>query len=473
MVRSAAIFDLDRTLIPGSSGIALGRALRAVGLAPREVPFDRWFYAAYQALGESYPWMQLTRLGARLTAGWPVAKVQEAARAAAGELLAEVQPWARVLLEEHRERGRILVLATTTPHDFVAPFADALGFHDVVSTRYEVREGRYSGRIDGPFVWGRAKLGAVGEWAELNDVSLRECFAYSDSFYDASLLSAVAHPVAVNPDPRLHLLATLRRWNVHHLDAPPGVVKIAGRELQDLGRPFVQPALLPYARFDVAGVEAIPRRGPAILCANHRSYFDFAALVVVSARAGRRARGLAKKELFDPPVIGDFSRAIGGIPVERGSGSEEPLEDAVRALDAGELVIVLPQGTIPRGPAFFDPELRGRWGAARLAAISGAPVVPTGIWGADRVWPRNARLPHVAMPFRRPVVRVRVGGPVALRGDDPAEDTKTIMAAITDLLPPEAHRHVEPTREEIARTLPPGYHGHLEDERDRRPGVDT
>lgn len=473
MARSAAIFDLDRTLIPGSSGIVLGRALRAAGLAGREVPFSDWFYAAYRALGESYPWMQLTRLGARLTAGWPVAKVQEAARAAAGELLGQVQPWAPVLLEEHRERGRILVLATTTPHDFVAPFADALGFHDVVSTRYEVEDGRYTGRINGPFVWGRAKVTAVGTWAAAHDVSLRECFAYSDSFYDARLLSAVAHPVAVNPDPRLHLLALLRRWSVQHLDVPPGVVKILGRELQELARPLLRPELFPYARFDIAGVEHIPRQGPAILCANHRSYFDFAALFLAVARAGRSARGLGKQELFDPPLVGDFSRAIGGIPVERGTGSSEPLEGAVRALEAGELVIVLPQGTIPRGPAFFDPELRGRWGAARLAAKSGAPVVPMGIWGTEQVWPRSARLPNVAKVLGAPRVRVRVGEPVALELDDPGVDTKAIMEAISDLLPPEAHRRVEPTREEIARTLPPGYHGHLEEERERRPGADT
>lgn len=473
MTRSAAIFDLDRTLIPGSSGIALGQALRDAGLAGRELPFSRAFFSAYRALGESYPWMQLTRLSARLTAGWPVEDVRTAAGEAAENLVEQVQPWARVLMQEHRERGRILVLATTTPYDFVASFASAIGFDEVVATRYEVKDGRYAGGIDGPFVWGRAKRDAVKRWAEANDVSLEQSFAYSDSFFDAPLLSAVAHPVAVNPDPRLHALAALRRWNVQHFDVPPGVVKIAGREIQDLVRPFLRPGFIPYSRFDIQGVDHIPKKGPAILCSNHRSYFDFAVLLLVVAHSGRTARGLGKKELFDAPVIGDLARAVGGIAVERGSGSDQPLDEAATALEAGEVVVVLPQGTIPRGPAFFDPELKGRWGTAQLASISRAPVIPMGLWGTEVVWPRSSRLPHVTSIRNPPVVRVRVGEPVTLGCDDPAVDTKTIMSAIGALLPPEAHNRVEPTREELARTLPPGYHGHLGEELHRRPGSDT
>src|SRR5690606_1381234 len=85
----------------------------------------------------------------------------------------------------------------------------------------------------------------------------------------------------------------------------------------------------------------------------------------------------------------------GGIRVDRGTGSDEPLDAAVAALRGGEMVALMPQGTIPRGPAFFDPELKGRWGAARLAQLTRAPVVPIGLWGTERVWPRSARLPKL------------------------------------------------------------------------------
>ena len=70
-----------------------------------------------------------------------------------------------------------------------------------------------------------------------------------------------------------------------------------------------------------------------------------------------------------------------------------------------------PEGTIPRGPAFFDTELKGRWGAARLATATHAPVIPVGLWGTEKVWPRNS--PAAAVAFdERPEIRVRVGDPV-------------------------------------------------------------
>jgi putative phosphoserine phosphatase/1-acylglycerol-3-phosphate O-acyltransferase len=116
----------------------------------------------------------------------------------------------------------------------------------------------------------------------------------------------------------------------------------------------------------------------------------------------------------------------------------------------------MPQGTIPRGPAFFEPELKGRPGAARLAAMTRAPVVPIGTWGTELVWPRNARLPNVANVTSPPTVRIRVGPPLALTYDDVEADTASIMRAIEALLPPDARQHKEPTPEELARTYPPG-----------------
>jgi putative phosphoserine phosphatase/1-acylglycerol-3-phosphate O-acyltransferase len=141
-------------------------------------------------------------------------------------------------------------------------------------------------------------------------------------------------------------------------------------------------------------------------------------------------------------------------------------------LRAGELVALMPQGTIPRGPAFFDQELQGRWGAARLAALSGAPVIPLGLWGTEKVWPRNARLPNVTNVLHPPTVRIRFGPAVAVGGVDPGADTKSIMGAISDLLPPEARVQREPTAEELASTYPPGYRGDPDLEHDRRPGDD-
>ena len=105
------------------------------------------------------------------------------------------------------------MLATTTPLDLVKPMADRLGLDDVIATRYGVNaDGTYDGTVVGNFVWAAGKLAAVRAWAEEHDVDLAESYAYSDSFYDTPLLSAVGHPVAVNPDPRMQVMARARRW---------------------------------------------------------------------------------------------------------------------------------------------------------------------------------------------------------------------------------------------------------------------
>jgi putative phosphoserine phosphatase/1-acylglycerol-3-phosphate O-acyltransferase len=342
----------------------------------------------------------------------------------------------------------------------------------VIATRYGERDGAYDGTIAGEFVWGRGKLRAVEEWAAEHDVSLDDSYAYSDSYYDSPLLSAVGHPVVVNPDLRLQLLAVARRWPVVHLDAPPGVPKVLGVEPQQVLMAMARPELVPYARFDIEGTDYIPETGAAIIVGNHRSYFDPMAMGMALAQRGRPVRFLGKKEVFDAPVVGPLARAFGGIRVERGTGSDEPLVAAAEALAGGELVALMPQGTIPRGKAFFDPELKGRWGAARLAAMSEAPVIPVGMWGTERVWPRSARVPNILNVTNPPLITIRVGPPVKLLYRSVDADTKRIMKAIADLLPAEAKQRHDPTAEELARTFPAGYKGDPEAEDTRRPGTD-
>jgi putative phosphoserine phosphatase/1-acylglycerol-3-phosphate O-acyltransferase len=218
----------------------------------------------------------------------------------------------------------------------------------------------------------------------------------------------------------------------------------------------VRPEAFPYARFDITGTERIPRSGPILIASNHRSYFDVVALALIAARIGRPVRFLAKRELFDAPVVGRVTRAIGGIPVDRGSGSDRPLREATAALRAGEVVIILPEGTIPRGEAFFDPKLRGKTGTARLAIATGAPVVPVGLWGTERVWPRSGRLPNVTAVKDPPKIRVRVGWPIDLSGPDAVADTERLMDEISVLLPKAARIQRKPTPAELARTYPPG-----------------
>jgi putative phosphoserine phosphatase/1-acylglycerol-3-phosphate O-acyltransferase len=474
MGREAAFFDLDRTLLRGASGPVISDALKSVGLLKdRNIPGEGLIYRVFDVVGESRPTMQLARQAARFSQGWAREQAMEAGRIAADTLTDAVQPFAAPIIEEHRAAGRSVVLATTTPYDLIKPLADALGLDDVVATRYGVRDGKYDGTINGEFVWGKGKLRAVKEWADEHDVSLPDSYAYSDSWYDVPLLSSVGHPFAVNPDPRLLVRAAIQRWPIVNFDVPSGVPKVLGIEPQQVAMAAARTELIPYARFDISGMENLPETGPAIVVANHRSYFDPLAMGLALSKRGRPVRFLGKKEVFDVPVVGQLMKAFGGIRVDRGTGSDEPLLEAADALRAGQVVALMPQGTIPRGEAFFDPVLKGRWGAARLAHMTGAPVVPVGMWGTERVWPRSSRLPNVLNIANPPSITIRMGKPIELKGKSVDADTKRMMKAITKLLPPEAQEARTPTDEELARTYPPGKAPTAsEHERERRPGKD-
>ncbi|HYN29853.1 MAG TPA: HAD-IB family hydrolase [Dermatophilaceae bacterium] len=455
----AAFFDLDRTLLPGGTGPLLSRAMYELGVVTRKLPGERLLYGIFDTFGETLPSIFLARQATLVAKGREVATFDQAAEMAADVILALVHPFVTPLIEQHRASGRRVVLATTTPLHLVRPLADRLGFDDVIATEYGHSGGVFDGSIAGPFVWSRGKLGAVRAYAEENGIALAESFAYSDSIYDTPLLRAVGNPTAVNPDPRLAIFALARGWPIVHFDVSPGVVKVPvlGVELQRLLFLATLPQLLPYVRFDIAGTENIPRSGPAILVGNHRSYFDVMAIIQMMRHTSRTGRILAKREVLDTPLVGTLAAALGAIPVDRVEGGTESFDRAAAALAAGELVCLLPQATIPRGQAFFDPVLRGKTGAARLAAQTRATVIPFGIWGSERVWPRSSAVPDVTGVLHPPTVRIRVGAPVqGLKYRSAAADTRRLMAAVSDCLPARARGPYEPTEEELRRTHPGG-----------------
>src|SRR4051812_34890673 len=166
MGQGAAFFDLDRTLLRGASGPAIGAALRQAGVLPdRSIPGEGLLYRVFDLIGETLPSMALARQAAAVASGWSAEVVVAAAEVAADVLTGHVQPWAHQLMAEHRDAGRAVVLATTTPFDVVKPFADRLGLDDVIATRYGRHDdGTYDGSLAGNFVWGTGKLAAVRAW---------------------------------------------------------------------------------------------------------------------------------------------------------------------------------------------------------------------------------------------------------------------------------------------------------------------
>lgn len=190
-------------------------------------------------------------------------------------------------------------------------------------------------------------------------------------------------------------------------------------------------------RVSVEGAIAqIPREGPVIIAANHASNLD---PVVIGSwiipKIGRRFQWLGKRELFEWPVIGYIARHGGVHPVDRSTADVEAFRLARRILDEGHVLFVFPEGT--RSP---DGALQAaRDGVAVLALRSGAPIVPVGISGSDRVWPRSRKLPR---PGGR--LTIRVGTPFRIADELPAGTerraakglaTTILMRRIAELLP--------------------------------------
>ena len=192
-----------------------------------------------------------------------------------------------------------------------------------------------------------------------------------------------------------------------------------------------------FTRVSVEGAIAqIPREGPVIIAANHASNLD---PVVIGSwiipEIGRRFQWLGKRELFEWPVIGYIARHGGVHPVDRSTADVEAFRLARRILDEGHVLFVFPEGT--RSP---DGALQAaRDGVAVLALRSGAPIVPVGIAGSDRVWPRGRKLPR---PGGR--LTIRVGTPFRIADELPVGTerraakglaTTILMRRIAELLP--------------------------------------
>ncbi len=177
-------------------------------------------------------------------------------------------------------------------------------------------------------------------------------------------------------------------------------------------------------KWDIAGLEHIPTDGPVILASSHSSYLDPLALGYFATKRGRRTRFLTKDELFDKRVLGGVLRRCGMISVSRGtSAAAGSLVEAEQSLHAGRCVAVFPEGTISLD---LDPMV-GKTGTARLAAATGAPVVPIGLWGLHRILFKG-RKPR----WRSGIAEVvRIGEPISIAAtDDMLDATDRIMTAI-------------------------------------------
>jgi 1-acyl-sn-glycerol-3-phosphate acyltransferase len=177
-------------------------------------------------------------------------------------------------------------------------------------------------------------------------------------------------------------------------------------------------------KFDVTGLEHLPRSGGALIALNHIGYVDFVYGGLPADMIDRRVRFMAKRELFDHKVTGPIMRACRHIEVDRADG-EASLRVAQEFLARGELVGIFPEATISR--AMEIKELKT--GAARIAAAAGVPLLPMVLWGTQRMMTKD----HDKDFSRGKAIAIKIGPPVPLSGDAVA-DTARLHDALGGLL---------------------------------------
>ncbi|MEV0280588.1 lysophospholipid acyltransferase family protein [Streptomyces sp. NPDC050610] len=203
---------------------------------------------------------------------------------------------------------------------------------------------------------------------------------------------------------------------------------------------LAKPPLVVLFKRDWRGMEHIPADGGFITAVNHNSYLDPLSYAHFQYNTGRVPRFLAKSGLFKTTFVGTLLRGTGQIPVYRQStDAAVAFRAAVAAIESGECVAFYPEGTLTRDPKLWP--MQGKTGAARVALLTKAPVIPVAQWGAHEAMPPYAKEKKFRF-FPRKTLKVLAGPPVDLSeyyGQDPTADvlrqaTDTIMAAITELL---------------------------------------
>ena len=220
--RSAAFFDLDKTIIAKSSSLALSKPFQAGGLITRGAML-RSAYAQFVFLvgGADHDQMEKIRaFMSQLVEGWDVETVKEIV----GETLHHVvdpivYDEAVSLMDEHHEAGRDVVIVSTSGAEVVGPIGEMLGADHVIASRLEIVDGKYTGEID-YYAYAEEKARAIEQMAAERGYDLEASFAYSDSITDAPMLELVGHPHAVNPDKDLRKLAARKGWPVLQFTRP-------------------------------------------------------------------------------------------------------------------------------------------------------------------------------------------------------------------------------------------------------------
>jgi HAD superfamily hydrolase (TIGR01490 family) len=213
--RAAAFFDLDKTLMAGSSGMQFARVATRQGIVGRR-QLASWAveHLRYRLRGTTDErTAEVLRVARGLISGVPAKTISRMEPEVMAAILPRVFPQMLAEVHAHQDAGRPTFIVSAAGNDIVESLARVLGMEGGIGTRYEVDSaGHFTGRFDGPFVYGPGKVEAMQAFAAKHEIDLDASYAYSDSLSDLPMLRAVGHPVAVNPDPSLAEIASQEEW---------------------------------------------------------------------------------------------------------------------------------------------------------------------------------------------------------------------------------------------------------------------
>jgi len=216
----AAFFDLDRTLMAGSSAFQFGRAAYKAGLVSRRaLARDAWENLLFRLRGSTDAGTDALRerIG-QLLEGVRVRDLQRLAPDVLAGVLPRLYPKMLAIAYEHQDAGRPIFICTAASQEMAELMAIVLTFDGAVGSVSEVVDGHYTGRPGGPFTYREGKAEAIRDLAAREGIDLARSWAYSDSESDLPMLRAVGHPVAVNPDAELARVAREEAWEVLRFD---------------------------------------------------------------------------------------------------------------------------------------------------------------------------------------------------------------------------------------------------------------
>ena len=229
--RAAAFFDLDKTLMAGSSGMVWARVSYDAGGISRRM-MTRWAvdHLKYRLRGQNdEAATQVMEEVQELLRGTPARELERLGPLVLAGVLPRIYPEMLDEVHAHQDAGRATFIVSAAGVELVEMLAQVLGMEGGIGTRYEIdAEGKFTGELDGPFMYGEGKVEAMRRYAEDHDLDLAESFAYSDSASDLPMLRAVGNAVVVNPDEALLGVARAEGWRVMRFEKLGRRLVVAG-----------------------------------------------------------------------------------------------------------------------------------------------------------------------------------------------------------------------------------------------------